>query len=166
MSSSEWENLLYLKLLQRGGSSHDTAMDNVEVVANVSDKQMRIIVRRNMSGIHKRIGEVVLNKDENYEIDTISWISTAVLRSKSVEQHAEELSRKLKSHEEAVEKLKVQLEDLQQAKISDETALLDKFCEVLNYKKIKIRDQQNLLATAKVDKAKGEHLTCMEWFNC
>ena len=159
MSPAEWENLLLSKLFHRRHHTHETASDNVEVVAKVSVDQMRVVFRRNISGIHQRIGEIILNKGENHEINTISWISTAVIRSESLEQNVEELSKKLEAHEDAVEKLKNQLNELQQAKISDETALLDKFCEVLNYKKAKIRDQQNLLATAKVDKARGKPLT-------
>ena len=161
VSLTEWESLLYSKLLHRRDNTHETASDNVEVVAKVSVDQMRVVFRRNISGIHKRIGEIILNKDENHEINTISWISTAVIRSDSLEQNVEEMTRKLKAYEDAMERLKDQMNELQLAKISDETALLDKFCEVLNYKKAKIRDQQLLLATAKVDKARGKHLTCV-----
>jgi hypothetical protein len=44
------------------------------------------------------------------------------------------------------------------AKEEHEDALLHKFAELLNAKKLKIRDQQRLLATAKVDAEKGTYL--------
>jgi hypothetical protein len=50
--------------------------------------------------------------------------------------------------------LKNQLEDLITAKTTHEAELLRKFCLILNEKKAKIRDQQRLLASAKVDLAK------------
>jgi hypothetical protein len=46
------------------------------------------------------------------------------------------------------------LEDLIAAKATHENELLKKFCDLLNEKKSKIRDQQRLLASAKVDPVK------------
>lgn len=53
--------------------------------------------------------------------------------------------------EGSVEGLKAQLEELIQTKDKDETALLEKFRDLLNEKKVKIRQQQRLLASAEVD---------------
>lgn len=53
--------------------------------------------------------------------------------------------------EGSVDELKTQLEDLIQAKDKDETALLEKFRDLLNEKKVKIREQQRLLASVEVD---------------
>ena len=44
-----------------------------------------------------------------------------------------------------------QLDNLIEEKTSHENALLEKFRQLINSKKLKIRDQQRLLAGAKVD---------------
>jgi hypothetical protein len=58
---------------------------------------------------------------------------------------------KFREQQETVSKLNAQLEELIDAKANHETELLEKFRDLLNEKKAKIRDQQRLLATAKVD---------------
>jgi hypothetical protein len=60
--------------------------------------------------------------------------------------------------EKSVDELKDQLADLIKAKEDDETQLLEKFCDLLNEKKLKIRQQQRLLATANVDPDKLANL--------
>ena len=115
-----------------------------------------LAIRKNISGIQQRIGEVSLTKDENHEIDTLSWVSTAVSRAALVEQDLLSLQAKYEEHSMAMENLNSQTEELIKARDDDENILLAKFCELLNAKKLKIRDQQRLLATAKVDRNKGK----------
>ena len=57
---------------------------------------------------------------------------------------------KIKSNEAeaAVDQLRSQLEELIRAKDEDETALLKKFRDLLNEKKVKIREQQRVLAAS------------------
>lgn len=59
--------------------------------------------------------------------------------------------------EKSVEELKSQLQELIKAKETDENQLLEKFRDLLNGKKLKIRQQQRLLASADVDPAKLEN---------
>jgi hypothetical protein len=47
--------------------------------------------------------------------------------------------------------LRNQLDELTQSKKARETEMLEKFCALLNEKKVKIREQQRLLSTAHVD---------------
>ncbi len=61
---------------------------------------------------------------------------------------------KFQEQQEIIRKLNAQLEELIVAKTNHETELLEKFRDLLNEKKAKIRDQQRLLATAKVDPKK------------
>ena len=166
MSLPEWEGILQEKLLYHGRLLDEDPAVKLELVANISSQQIVIAFRKNISGIHQRIGEIILNKDERHEVDIISWTSTAVERSDSLEQQVKDLSRKLKAHEAGIEKLKAQLEEFQEAKKADEKALLDKFCETLNFKKAKIRDQQFLLSTAKVDKTKGRLVQTTSSIRC
>ena len=147
---------MHKKLLHREKrSSVEISGVIVELVAEISADRLVIVVRKNISGITQRIGDVTLKKDDSHEIDVVSWASTAVARSTSLEDQVRSLSDKLKAHEDGVGKLKMQLEELQQAKKDDEKSLLDKFCEVLNHKKYKIRTQQALLAGAKLDSQRG-----------
>lgn len=56
----------------------------------------------------------------------------------------------------SIEKLNAQLEDLTVAKKKHEEEILAKCVLLLNEKKLKVRNQQRLVASAKVDPAKGE----------
>lgn len=58
---------------------------------------------------------------------------------------------KVEGLESAVKELKDQLEELIEAKKSNETELLEKFRDLLNEKKVKIREQQRLLMANDVD---------------
>lgn len=61
--------------------------------------------------------------------------------------------------EKSTDELKKQLEDLLKAKKDDEHQLLEKFRDLLNEKKLKIRQQQRLLAAADVDPARLQNLS-------
>lgn len=62
-----------------------------------------------------------------------------------------DLQTSLKDQESTLKRLDSQLDDLVQAKKDHEEELLQKFAALLNAKKLKIRDQQRLLASAKID---------------
>ena len=158
MDEAEWETVLRGTLLQQRivGAARG-ALENIEMTATMVDDQIVVAVRKNISGITQRLGEVILKKDEDQEIDTITWVSTAVVRSQVLEQEAEDLRTKSKEQGELMKKLNKQLEDLIASKADHENVLLGKFREILNTKKLKIRDQQRLLATAKVKQGKGSH---------
>lgn len=60
------------------------------------------------------------------------------------------------SEGDTIAKLKAQLDDFIKSKDEAETAMLRQFMELLNEKKRKIRDQNRLLAGAKVDESTGK----------
>ena len=72
-------------------------------------------------------------------------------RGTELEGEVQDLSARYDEQSKTIQKLNEQLEDLIQSKKTHENALLEKFRELLNTKKLKIRDQQRLLAGAKVD---------------
>ena len=76
-------------------------------------------------------------------------------RATDLEQEVQNLTSKYDEQEKLMQKLNQQLEDLIEAKKQHEDTLLGKFRELLNAKKLKIRDQQRLLVGAKVDPQKG-----------
>lgn len=61
------------------------------------------------------------------------------------------LTLKYDEQSQTIHKMNQQLEELIEAKKAHEVALLGKFTELLNNKKMKIRDQKRLLAGARVD---------------
>lgn len=121
-----------------------------------------IIFRKNISGITQRLGEISLKKDEDQEIDSISWAATAVTRSTDLEVEVKDLRGKYEEQGRMIEKLNQQLESLIQAKIEHENGLLEKFRELLNAKKSKIRDLHRALAGVKMDPQNGK-THCVEF---
>lgn len=126
-------------------------LEKLEVVASIAGGQLAIVFRNNISGITQKLGEIILNEDDKQELDIISWAGIAVQRSNELEDEVRELTSKYYEQSKMLESLNKQLDDLVQAKKRHEDTLLEKFRELLNTKKLKIRDQQRLLAGAKVD---------------
>lgn len=58
--------------------------------------------------------------------------------------------------ETRITELRNQLDELTESKKAKEAEMLEKFCGLLNEKKVKIREQQRLLSTAQVDPSKLE----------
>lgn len=137
-------------------------LERLEVTANVNDENLVIIFRKNISGITQRLGEISLRKDENQEIDSISWAATAVTRSTDLDTEVKDLKAKYEEQGRTIDKLNQQLENLIQAKLEHENSLLSKFRELLNAKKSKIRDLHRALARVKVDPQSGK-LSCFNF---
>ncbi|MCJ1244309.1 hypothetical protein MMC30_001507 [Trapelia coarctata] len=159
VSSTKWETILRSVLLQqRADAGASEATQFLEVVASVSGDKLIVLFRKSISGIHQRLGEISLSQDNDQEIDTIAWVSTAVGRANALEKDVINLQAKYEEQGETMKKLENQLEDLIKAKKEHEKALLEQFRELLNMKKLKIRDQQRLLATAKVNVDTAKHV--------
>lgn len=124
---------------------------DLELVASVADVKLTITFRKSISGIHQKLSEISLSQDPNAEINTLDWAHTAIIRADAFQSEAHDLQRKLAESTQAVKQLNQQLEDLIQAKKEHEETLLHKCAVLLNEKKAKIRDQQRLLAAARVD---------------
>lgn len=75
-----------------------------------------------------------------------------MVASKAAASKAEEKNRELES---AVDALKTQLDELVAAKAEDETALLHKFRDLLNEKKIKIREQHKVISSSSFNAPKA-----------
>ncbi|CAO1602251.1 hypothetical protein XANCAGTX0491_005877 [Xanthoria calcicola] len=152
LSDSQWEVLLRLTLLQEHTSDpQDPDLKDSELVASVSDSKLTVTFRKSISGIHQKLGELSLSKDADAAINVLDWANTAILRAESLEAEAQTFQLKLVEQTAMVQKLNQQLEELVQAKKEHEDTLLEKCALLINEKKGKIRDQQRLLATAKVD---------------
>jgi hypothetical protein len=97
------------------------------------------------------MGEIILLKDEKKEIDPLDWARVAARATVAAKDEFADLQTRLSTQQTSIDKLHAQLADLVKAKEENDNAMLQKFAELLNEKKLKIRDQQRLLATAKVD---------------
>lgn len=78
-------------------------------------------------------------------------------RGNSLANEISSLKTKYREAEETITKLNAQLEDLITAKNEHDDQLIAKFAKLLNEKKLKIRNQQRLLATANVNEAKRKY---------
>lgn len=139
-----------------GDISATSILEKLEVTANINDETLAIIFRKNISGITQRLGEIALRKDEDQEIDSISWAATAVIRSTDLENEVKDLRVKYEEQGKMIKKLNQQLEDFIQAKIENDNSLLEKFRELLNAKKSKIRDLHRALASVQGDPQNGK----------
>ncbi|KKY25431.1 putative dna double-strand break repair and vj recombination xrcc4 [Diplodia seriata] len=150
----EWESILRSTLLQRPVDGDDAkVLENVEIVASVSDQRLNLTVRKNIQGITQRLGMIPLAEDRDTEIEFFEWTAIAVETASAARDEACDLRNKYEAQQVTITKLKSQLDELIQSKHDHENALLAKFRDLLNAKKLKIRDQQRLLAGAKVDPA-------------
>ena len=76
-------------------------------------------------------------------------------RTDVYEHQISTLTTQLQAAEKSIKDLQTSLDDLVQSKKEHENMLLGSFAQVLNEKKLKIRNQQRLLASTSVDSEKG-----------
>ena len=80
-------------------------------------------------------------------IELFEWCATAAEAVQAGRQSTIEASDKINVLELSVKELREQLDELIKAKRDDETVQLQKFCDLLNEKKVKIREQQRVIAS-------------------
>jgi len=165
----EWQNLIaWVFLRKRLETREADSLLGLETVATIDGPLLTITLRKNISGITQRLGTITLKQDDSQAIELFEWAGTAVAATTALESEVASLSAKYHDQQEALAKLNGQLEGLIKAKEEHENELLQKFMELLNAKKLKIRDQQRLLTGAKVDMSKGKlvssRTTCLADF--
>ena len=153
-NDEEWEATLRSIFLQEEPPSPN--QDHIETGAEViSESQISIHIRKNIQGFFQRLGHIDLKHNEDHELDITRWTHTAISRADSLSTEVQTLKGKLAAQNGTIQNLNEQLADLTAAKEQHEEALMAKFCALLNAKKLKIRDQQRLLAGATVDAAQA-----------
>ncbi|KAK2811309.1 hypothetical protein FQN50_002185 [Emmonsiellopsis sp. PD_5] len=165
-SAEEWENILAYVLGQRPSRSipeqHRSGLEVAAVVKPDEDdedeKEIVITLRKRIDTITQRLGTIVLKQDDDQAIQLFDWTNTAVTKSEELDDELASLTAKYDAVESTINKLNSQLDDLIKAKTEHDDQLIAKFAQLLNEKKLKIRNQQRLLATAKVDPAKVDQL--------
>lgn len=158
LDDKEWEGLLETFLLQQplnGNKYAAEPLGKLEVSATISEESLLLVFRRSISEIKQRLGELALSKNENEEIELFGWLGTATARCDELGKELTNLDGRCKEQGQALKVANQQLEDLIEAKIEHENSLLEKFRELLNAKKLKIRDLHRALAVARVDSENG-----------
>ncbi|CAM1503915.1 Fc.00g015060.m01.CDS01 [Cosmosporella sp. VM-42] len=141
-SEAEWQGILEALLRQE-------PLPDIQATATVqSGSSISITVRKQIQGITQRLGAITLNQNDEEPIELFEWCGAAVEAADDGKEALAELTAKSHDMEAAAAQLRSQLEELIQAKEEDETALLQKFRDLLNEKKVKIREQQRVLATS------------------
>ncbi|PTB67497.1 hypothetical protein BBK36DRAFT_1116066 [Trichoderma citrinoviride] len=141
VSESEWQTILQSLLeLQPTGDIQATASIK-------SEASLSITVRKRVQGITQRLGSIDLKYNENEGIELFEWCADSIDALTQSKQALAEASTHAKELESTVKELKAELDELVMAKQEDETSLLMKFRELLNEKKVKIREQQKILAS-------------------
>ncbi|KAI7494384.1 hypothetical protein KC367_g8040 [Hortaea werneckii] len=154
----EWKSILrHLFLQEKYEVPVQPLFEGLETVAAIDGSSLNLTFRKNIKGITQRLGSLSITQDdEAEEVSPFDWCFTAVGQADDLRLRLETLQASVSSHSSQVAKLNQQLEDLVKAKKDHEDELLKKFAALLNTKKLKIRDQQRLLAGAKIPKDAAE----------
>ncbi|GAW14931.1 hypothetical protein ANO14919_043370 [Xylariales sp. No.14919] len=128
----------------------------IEVRADVQSDGASVVLafRKNIQGITQRLGSINLDENDRTEISPFDWCVSAIASRTQVAEELAAAAAKIESLERSIDELKAQLDDFITTKEEDETQMLEKFRDLLNSKKLKIRQQHRLLAAAKVDPEK------------
>lgn len=105
--------------------------------------------------LQQRLGSISLKQDDEQAIELFEWTGITASAVDALETQVASLSARYRTAEETISKLNKQLEELVRAKSEHEDQLIAKCVQLLNEKKLKIRNQQRLLASANADPEKG-----------
>jgi site-specific recombinase len=106
-------------------------------------------------GLKQRVASVSLTQDNDQTIELFEWTGHMISRADALGHQIASLSDRLQAAEDTICKLNSHLEQLVTTKRDHENQLMANFVQVLNEKKLKIRNQQRLLAGAKIDTEKS-----------
>jgi len=157
-SDEEWEAILRYALL----SKQDTAISpelrkGLDAVAALSGREdnrtLMLTFRNHIDQITQKLGSIELKQSED-EIQLFDWAASAVDRQKLLQEEVSTLRGRSEADQATITALQAQLTDLVRAKQEHEEQLISKFALLLNEKKLKIRNQQRILSTAKIDEQK------------
>ncbi|KAK3315146.1 hypothetical protein B0H66DRAFT_642421 [Apodospora peruviana] len=156
-SPDEWESILKAILL------NGEPVEGIEAGAEAKAREsITITVRRRVAGINQRLGTVALTFKEDEEVSLFDWCGAVALEREKFREDLVAETARAADLEARVAELRSQLDELTQAKKAREREILEKMCTLINEKKLKIREQQRLLSTAKVDPTKLAEVTASD----
>jgi hypothetical protein len=97
---------------------------------------------------------LTLNHKADEAIQLFDWCGAAALQREQFQETVVSEKAKISDLETQITELRNQLDELTESKKATEAEILEKFCGLLNEKKVKIREQQRLLSTAHIDDSK------------
>ncbi|KAI0394954.1 hypothetical protein F5Y17DRAFT_425450 [Xylariaceae sp. FL0594] len=149
-TNEEWEQILTSIFVDLN------PIPDVEVRADVQSDGSAVTLsfRKNIQGITQRLGSIKLDGNDKTEISPFDWCVSAIAARSRMAEELAAAKGQVEALENSVAELRKQLDDFITSKAEDETQMLEKFRDLLNAKKLKIRQQQRLLAAASVDPAK------------
>ncbi|KAL5355461.1 hypothetical protein BJX96DRAFT_141349 [Aspergillus floccosus] len=159
-SDEEWQRVIsYIFGDKSDTTTGNGTLSGIESSASVvgegdEDKELIITIRKRIQGITQRLGSVSLKQDDEQAIELFNWTGMAVARADVIEDQLSSLRDRYRAAEDTINRLNKQLEDFISAKHQHEEQLMTDFVQLLNEKKLKIRNQQRLLASANVDPEK------------
>lgn len=95
---------------------------------------------------------------EKVELSLFDWCGTIITSKDKSSHELHSLQTSLREKDAQIKKLEDSLSELVTLKEEHDNALLEKFSLLLNQKKLKIRDQQRLLASSNIDPARLEEV--------
>ncbi|CEJ62077.1 hypothetical protein PMG11_10589 [Penicillium brasilianum] len=158
-SGDEWAYIIAHVLRQPVPAENSSWSTGIEASASISgaggdDQEIIITIRKRVQDITQRLGSLVLKQDEDQEIALFEWTGIAAAKADHLHGQVTSLTDRYREAEDTIAKLTQQLADLMQAKTQHENQLVANFAQLLNEKKLKIRNQQRLLASATADPTK------------
>ncbi|EHA28626.1 hypothetical protein ASPNIDRAFT_43071 [Aspergillus niger ATCC 1015] len=146
-TDEDWDLILLRALGQLEiNTDKSELLSGVELSASIKalgrqSNQLVLTIRRRIQTI----------TDDEQDIQLFDWSAVAIARADMLEQRLSRLQQQYRAADNTIKQLNKQIEDFITAKCRHEEQLMTNFTQVLNQKKLKIRNQQRLLASAKID---------------
>ncbi|EXJ60643.1 hypothetical protein A1O7_04796 [Cladophialophora yegresii CBS 114405] len=164
-SDDEWSNtilsVLGLKTASTAGSPQEADLDvTCSFSGKGSKRTLSLVFSNKVEDITQRLGTVELpqNTDAEDDVDLFGWTSQAIEQRDRLQGEVTGLRGQVKTKDDMVASLQKQIDELVEAKAEHEKQMLSKFALLLNEKKLKIRNMQRILSTAKIDQKKLREL--------
>lgn len=103
----------------------------------------------------QKFGTLVLKQNDEQTIHLYDWTSTSAERAGFLERRCSGLLDRYRAAEQTIKDLDAQLNELIGAKTRHEELLMNNLMQLLNEKKLKIRNQQRVIATTEVAPEEG-----------
>ncbi|KZF20660.1 hypothetical protein L228DRAFT_249442 [Xylona heveae TC161] len=144
-NTEQWRKSL-LEVLHVKSHHRITHMqEKLEASAAIAHEMVTISIRENIDGIVQKIGSIHLHHSEDQEVELFDWTNLAANESARTRKDIATLTQKIESQSETIVRLTEQLEKIASEKATHEELLLKQFQDLLNSKKLKIRDQQRIM---------------------
>lgn len=148
---------------QNKPGSSDLQTATLDVATSISGKESKrtltIVLSNNVEEITQKLGTIDLHETEDTDdVDLFGWTAQAVGQRDNLQGEVTNLKEQVKTKDAVVASLQKQIGELVEAKADHEKQMLFKFALLLNEKKLKIRNMQRILSTAKADTKKLKDL--------